>query len=195
MNLEEKKKKEEEIIEEEFDLDEFTEEVVKKNKPLSDGVLAGLAATTITYAVNTGRNEYFESVKKDTYAYEFSALLDSKTCNRCLSLDGRVIEANDSAYQEQMPSLHIFCRCLWIRIDKSEDDLPKITGIPENIPTEFNEIPKYPTLRKDQKEARIEVEKRIKRLEKKVKKYETSETYPNRVKSLSKTISGLKRAL
>lgn len=194
MNLAEKKI-EEEIIEEEFDLDEFAETVVMKNKPLSDSVMAGLAATTITYAVNAGRNEYFESVKKDTYAYMYSALIDSKTCSRCISLDGRVVEVSDQSYMDYASPQHISCRCLWIRIDKSEDDLPKITGIPESIPTEFNEIPKYPTLRKDQKSARIEVEKRIKRLERKVKTYERTETYPNRVKSLSKTISGLKRAL
>lgn len=46
--------------------------------------------------VNYGRDEVFTKNGDKVYALQRSELLDNKTCNYCLSIDGRVIEKNDT---------------------------------------------------------------------------------------------------
>ncbi|MDP4009802.1 MAG: minor capsid protein [Candidatus Shapirobacteria bacterium] len=66
---------------------------------------------------------------KDIYAFEYSAILDDKTCPTCAKLDGSVIAKDDPAYYKYKPPIHDGCRCMWVAIMNDEINKPQITGI------------------------------------------------------------------
>lgn len=88
--------------------------------------------TTVAVGVNKGRKDVFDANSSDIYGYEYSALLDSATCSVCSALDGKIL--NEAAYKktEYDPPIHYNCRCIWVAIMKDEEDLPPITGFPED---------------------------------------------------------------
>ncbi len=46
---------------------------------------------SVTGTLNLGRGSIFERYPEQIYAMQYSAILDEKTSNTCLSLDGRVV--------------------------------------------------------------------------------------------------------
>jgi len=116
--------------------------------------------------VNTGRNTVFEEYADKIYALQRSEILDSSTCNYCLSVDGRVIEKNDLFSQNSI--FHSGCRGIWVEILLDEEDLPKIGGIPKGLRDRFGDAvndliqPKTSQTQKDSL-ARKEAERRAKR--------------------------------
>lgn len=113
--------------------------------------------------INNGRDYVFDTYKEDVYALQRSELLDSATCNYCLSVDGRVIERNDSFGHSG--TYHSGCRGVWVSILKDEDEKPSITGVPQSLRDKYggsaNDLvqPKTPTNTKDSA-AREEIDKR-----------------------------------
>ena len=91
------------------------------------------AMTTVAVGVNKGRKDTFGANAKDIYAYQYSALLDPRTCKTCESLDGKVL--NEKQYQKTTydPPIHFSCRCIWVAIMADETEPPPITGMPDNI--------------------------------------------------------------
>lgn len=90
------------------------------------------AAASAAIGVNRGRKDVFAEYKNDIYAYQYSAILDSRTCPTCAELDGKVLD--EKAYQRTSydPPIHHGCRCLWVAILADELDPPPITGFPDN---------------------------------------------------------------
>jgi hypothetical protein len=113
--------------------------------------------------INNGRDYVFDTYKEDLYALQRSELLDSATCNYCLSVDGRVIERDDS-FGRSGP-YHSGCRGVWVSILKDESEKPSITGVPKSLRDKYgdsvNDVvqPKTPTNTKDSA-AREEIDKR-----------------------------------
>lgn len=113
--------------------------------------------TVIGQSVNAGR-----SFATDTYASkigyaQYSAILDSQTTNRCISLDGRVVEYGSADYNNYTPWAHYNCRSIWvfIRNDSGEVEVAKESqnAIPSTIPKttslwEYQEM-KDPAVLKD----------------------------------------------
>lgn len=89
------------------------------------GISAAVAA-----AVNLGRDTVFETYDSDIESYEYSAVLDRKTCPICEDLDGSVVDAAEYKSSHWHPPIHFHCRCLWVAILKTETDKPFITGLP-----------------------------------------------------------------
>jgi hypothetical protein len=104
------------------------------------------------------------------YALQRSELLDSRTCNYCLSLDGRTIERDDPFGRNTI--FHSSCRGIWVSILRDEEEKPAIGGIPQSLRDRFgdavNELiqPRVPNNTKNSL-ARKEIEKRLKRQAKK----------------------------
>lgn len=123
--------------------------------------------------VNHGRNTTFETHIEKIYALQRSEILDSRTCNYCLSIDGRIAEKNDPFTKNTI--FHSGCRGIWVEILLDEEELPAIGGIPKSIRDRFGDAvndliqPKDPQATKDSA-ARKEIEKRAKRAAKKKKK-------------------------
>lgn len=85
--------------------------------------------------INQGRRTVFTKYEDDIHALQRSEILDLKTCNYCLSVDGRVIEKTDSFVKNDI--FHSNCRGIWVEILKDEEELPEITGIPQTLKDRF----------------------------------------------------------
>jgi hypothetical protein len=92
--------------------------------------------------------------------------LDSRTCNYCLSVDGRTIERDDPFGRNTI--FHSSCRGIWVSILMDEEEKPSIGGIPQSLKDRFGDAvndsiqPKTPKTNKNSL-ARREIEKRLKR--------------------------------
>ena len=74
----------------------------------------------IAEALNLGREEGFHTIRKQIGAYQWSAILDRRTCKICKYLDGKYFEPGDPAISELKPPIHPNCRCLLVAILKEE---------------------------------------------------------------------------
>jgi SPP1 gp7 family putative phage head morphogenesis protein len=94
--------------------------------------LAKTGSSIVSQAVNYGRNDVFEDVAEDGDLFQFSSILDDRTCKICRPLDGKVVERQEYKRTGWKPPIHFHCRCLWILIRKVSKDykLPDVTGIP-----------------------------------------------------------------
>ena len=78
-------------------------------------------------------NKMFERKQPldDISALQRSELLDEATCNFCLSMDGRIVSADDEIGKVNV--FHEGCRGTWVEIMNDEAELPEITGIPKKL--------------------------------------------------------------
>lgn len=59
--------------------------------------------------------------KERVVAAQWSAILDTVTCELCASLDGKIIDIDSPDYAFYVPGeIHLRCRCLWVYIRSSE---------------------------------------------------------------------------
>ena len=100
-------------------------------KEYYDKVIGITAATTVAIGVNKGRKDVFDKYNTDIYAYQYSAILDEKTCPICDDLDGKVVDEDEYKRTSFDPPIHHHCRCIWVAILVDELDPPAITGLPE----------------------------------------------------------------
>lgn len=127
------------------------------------------AAISMAGYVNNGRNMLFETHQDKIYALQRSEILDSATCNYCLSVDGRIVERDDPFAKNTI--FHSGCRGIWVEILIDEEELPPIGGIPTSIRDRFGDAindliqPKSPQTSKGSL-ARKEVERRLRRSKK-----------------------------
>jgi SPP1 gp7 family putative phage head morphogenesis protein len=82
--------------------------------------LATAAILNIAEAVNLGREEGFADIADQIGAYQWSAILDSRTCEICEGLDGTYFEPGDPALAELKPPIHPNCRCILVAVLKEE---------------------------------------------------------------------------
>lgn len=99
----------------------------KKKKDL----IKKTSGTVMSGQLNNGRNTVFERNSGKIYALQRSEILDRKTCNFCLSIDGRIIEKTDSLARKTI--FHSNCRGIWVEILQEEEEKPRISGVPKSI--------------------------------------------------------------
>ena len=92
-------------------------------------MLATAAIINVAEAVNLGREEGFGDIANQIGAYQWSAILDSRTCPICESLDGTYFEPGDPALAELKPPIHPNCRCILVAVLREEL---------ENFPVKFS---------------------------------------------------------
>lgn len=85
----------------------------------------------ISTAINIGRDDVFMDSKNKIYGYQYSAILDDKTCAICLDLDGSVVEPEVYYNTIWVPPIHYWDRCIWVAILEEEQDKPDFKDIPE----------------------------------------------------------------
>lgn len=105
-------------------------------KRLDDIITKGIGAIqtlSVVGSINTGRGTVYASYPEDIYAFQYTAVLDNRTTDRCLSLDGRVVAPWSSEYANYSPPQHYRCRSLWVSVGHDETFKPKITGVPWSI--------------------------------------------------------------
>ena len=159
------------------------------------------AAIIAADTVNQGRRFTQKQNLPDIYAFQRSELLDEKTCNFCLSMDARTVAPNDDWVDEG--EFHSHCRGIWVEIMKDEAELPTVSGVPEMIAknyagvNDFKQL-KAPKVKKDSAAAdtiKEDYEREIAEREAKIAEYESSGTYPDRIKSHKKKITSMKKIL
>jgi len=99
-------------------------------------------------AFNTGRLAVFEKHRDMIYAFQYTAVLDRRTTNLCMSLNGRVIGPNDSDFYRLAPPNHTGCRSFWVEILRDEFIKPAIEWIPDSIPRNRTGLTNFQDLQK-----------------------------------------------
>jgi len=159
------------------------------------------ASILVSGSINDGRRLTQNTYKDDVHGLQRSELLDERTCNFCMSLDGRVFHVDDPFTNENQ--FHSNCRGIWVEIMKDEKELPNITGAPQSILDRYDSINdfqqlKMPKITKDSVASdfvKEEYEKEISNRETKIAKYEKDGTYPNRVEIHKKAIKDMQKML
>lgn len=82
--------------------------------------IATAAVIVVAEAVNEGRESGFADIQDQISLYQFSAILDERTCPNCEELDGQYFEADDPQLGPLTPPLHPGCRCIWVAVLKEE---------------------------------------------------------------------------
>lgn len=99
--------------------------------------ISAVVRTKTTEVYNLARRSYWENddvAKQLVVAYQFSAIMDSRTSEICASLDEDIFERADEVARIT-PPLHFFCRSLLVPITKFEEyepsAIPSIEAIRE----------------------------------------------------------------
>lgn len=107
-------------------IDLALETLINKSVEATAGIMIG-------QSINVGRNDVFQRNTGMIHSLQRSELLDSKTCNYCLSMDGRYIEATDR--WANADTFHDYCRGIWVEVLKDEkgSENIEIGGIPSEL--------------------------------------------------------------
>lgn len=103
-------------------------------KEFISSLLATVAVETVADAVNKGRTDTFtefSEIEDEIAFYQWSTILDAKTCARCEELDGLFFEKGSQDLVELEPPLHPSCRCIVVATLKDEV---------QNEPIEFTKL-------------------------------------------------------
>ena len=103
---------------------------VELNEYVESGVIANAAGTAVSININRGRDGWFfnPSNIKQIQAFQYSAILDTRTTDICLSLDGKISKPNDRDLIGLRPPNHHNCRSILVPITINEKK-PEITGM------------------------------------------------------------------
>lgn len=113
------------------------------------------ASIAVALGINRGRKDVFESFKDEIYGYQYSAILDTRTCPTCGKLDGKVLTQAEYDRTTYDPPIHSGCRCIWVAIMKDELDPPTFTGF------DITEQLTAPSLSKDIEDQMIMLSERL----------------------------------
>ena len=133
-------------------------------------MIMNIAGTVTGQNVNRGRKQVYDDNILKISKYQRSEVLDGSTCNMCLSLDKRIVKADDPV--ANMDLVHTNCRGVWVPI-LVEEKQPDLNPIPKTALNGFDMIDGRPVvnsfkqLKKPINKANAEVQEQIKkRLEK-----------------------------
>ncbi len=97
------------------------------------------AGIIISQNINTGRNDVFARNAGGIYALQRSEVLDERTCEFCLSMDGLVVNSDDDWASTDV--FHENCRGIWVAIMNDESNPPDITGVSDEIASYYGGQP------------------------------------------------------
>jgi SPP1 gp7 family putative phage head morphogenesis protein len=157
-----------------------------------------LLTVNTTGALNLGRATIFEKHAEKIYAFQYSAILDRRTTDRCRSLDGRVVKPGSSEFFDYTPPQHMNCRSIWVEILVEDDFKPEVTGIPSSIPAVGNienaQDLKAPIILKNSP-AITQIKDELKERKEKLALLEADGKYPNRQAAHKSRIADLEKSL
>jgi phage gp29-like protein len=141
-----------ELQKKQFNFSEALNNVISNIRASGKSIVMNAAAINIGGAINQGRRASLTAYKDDIYALQRSEILDSVTCEYCMSIDGRTFRKNDAFTKTD--SIHSFCRGIWVEIMKEEKEKPAISGMPKTLRERFKSVnkfnpPKHPIIKKD----------------------------------------------
>lgn len=105
-------------------IDSILDDAIDSSVDHTAGLLVG-------QSMNMGRNDVFSRNRDKIYALQRSEVLDERTCEFCLSMDGLVVDPDDDWASTDV--FHENCRGIWVEILNDEENPPEITGVDEEI--------------------------------------------------------------
>lgn len=94
--------------------------------------------------LHEGRWLAFDDAKEQIHAMQRSEILDDRSCNVCLSLDGRILAQSDP--MTQVGEVHDNCDGQWVAILKTDADLPEPKPLPKSVASHFDLVGGVPTI-------------------------------------------------
>jgi len=133
-------------------------------KPYLDQAAWMVVSIWVNQSFNSWRKSVAYVNAEKLHSAQYSAIIDWRTSNRCLSLDGKVVKLDSPDYKNYSPPQHIRCRSMWVYIRADEQFKPDFTEIPSSIPVKdtltSKELLKVPVLTKDSPASK-QIEKEI----------------------------------
>jgi len=80
--------------------------------------------------INSGIGTSYDQFGNLIWGYQYSSILDDRTSNVCLSLDGRVTRKRNQLPQ---PPVHAFCRSRIVAVRKDQEEKPNLNPPPESV--------------------------------------------------------------
>ena len=94
-------------------------------------LISRASSNSMVGAINTGRFSVFDSRPEVIHSLQRREILDTRTCNYCLSVDGRSVYPGDDI--AEIEQFHHMCRGIWVAISRTEVDKPEVTGVPKDL--------------------------------------------------------------
>ena len=109
----------------------------------AERMIQNISGTAIGQAINRGRLDVFNHYIDQITKFERSEVLDDQTCAMCMSLDGRIVTADDPV--ANMDLVHTNCRGVWIPI-MIDDPQPELNPIPKSVMDNFDLVDGRPVV-------------------------------------------------
>lgn len=178
-----------------------TEAVNAAAEAIEKAVTQGKAAMntlSVIGTLNLGRATIFERYPEEVSAMQYSAIIDDRTTDMCLALDGRVVKPGSAEFYQYSPPRHYNCRSIWVEILRDEEFQPEETGIPKSIPANavidtFEDLkapivlPKSPAI----KIIKEEIDER----KAKIEEYKAAGSHQNRIDAHQARVDALEQSL
>ena len=117
--------------------------IANKLRDKSSKMISNISGTVIGQNINRGRMSVFEANTKNISGFQRSEILDSRTCNVCMSLDKRIVEVDDPFAKVDL--IHTHCRGSWVALKLEDGKVEGIYGIPKTVKKQFETIGGVPT--------------------------------------------------
>lgn len=159
---------------------------------------AKINTLTLYGSLNLGRAAIFERYPEKVYGFQYSAIIDNRTTDHCLSLDGRVVKAGSADFYKYSPPQHYECRSIFVEILQDEEFKPDYEDIPKSIKAAktidvFEDL-KKPVVKAGSPAIGV-LKAELAERKKKLAEYEKAGTYLNRQASHKERIEVLKKAI
>lgn len=109
-----------------------------------------LSGFTIGENINRGRSMVFGANMSDISGFLRTEILDDRTCNMCLSLDSRIVKADDP--MAKLGAVHNNCRGQWVALktkdfeDQKQEIANGVVGIPKTVIDKFDTVGGVPVI-------------------------------------------------
>lgn len=117
---------------------------------LASTMTGNLSGFTVGENINRGRSMVFNANLSDISGFMRTEVLDERTCNMCLSLDSRIVKADDP--MAKLGAVHSNCRGEWVALRTSEfnkqaaDIANGVIGIPKSVIDRFDTVGGVPVI-------------------------------------------------
>lgn len=102
-----------------------------------DSITSQISSTVVAQGIGDGRRMVFEDNVDQLQGYQRSEVLDDRTCNVCISLDGRIVPTDDP--MANLTEVHSNCRGIWIPVLNGEE-VDGTWGIPKTVRDNFDTV-------------------------------------------------------
>jgi len=109
----------------------------------ADRMTQNISGTVVGQSINRGRLDVFNHFIEQIQKFQRSEVIDSATCEMCMSLDGRVVNVDDPV--ANMDLVHTECRGVWVPI-MVDDEQPPLDPVPKSIMDNFDTVDGRPVV-------------------------------------------------